>query len=63
MTITELMIAGKLIREFTERTKGMDDEVFLAIVAILLEERCKATRQDVREMGKVLFNSIIEINQ
>lgn len=62
MPIKELLFAMELIHEITERTKDLEFEVFLPIIAMLLEERCKLTGDDVKEMAKCLYDSVCAIN-
>lgn len=59
----ELIKAQELVNEFTDKTKGMSFGIFLATVAMLLEEKCKEENRDMVETVKMLYDAAVDVNR
>lgn len=62
MRIEDLITATQLVKDVTKKAKKLDDAAFSAVIAMLMEERCKATGEDVRKFAETIFMSVLAIN-
>lgn len=61
---TQIIVAQYLVNEIMEKTNdlGLEDGIFLVMVCMLLEEKCKQTGRDVREVAQMLVEQINAVN-
>lgn len=61
LSFEQLVEASVLVDDFCRKTNDMDSNLYYAIVATMIEERCKAEGEDVRERMRTLVECANEV--